>query len=91
MDEDEQDLRDPIDGMRRQEDHMHGRSASPSDEYGRHMSASFKPRSRFQDPEYGSGNTNTYEDDGDLDGHGLGRKMMHRNHDVPPGQDNENE
>ena len=87
----EDDEQDSMDGMRRQSDHMHSRSRSPSEEYGRHMSSSFKPRSRFEDPEYGSGNSNPYEDDGDLDGHGPGRKMMHRNHDIAPGQDNENE
>ena len=94
MDEDDQDIRDPLDGMRGHDDLMHGRSASPSDEYGRHMnSSSFKPPSRFQaSSEYGSGNNESFEDDGDLDGHGLGRKMMQRNHNIPPGQEeNENE
>ena len=56
-------------------------------------SSSFKPPSRFQaSSEYGSGNNESFEDDGDLDGHGLGRKMMQRNHNIPPGQEeNENE
>ena len=87
MDDDEGDMRDSIEGMVGDDDRIHGRSASPAGEYGRPMSSSFKPNSRFEASEYGGGSSNAFDEDGDLDGHGLGRNMGDRYNDVPPGQE----